>query len=185
MNTQHPCRALRQTDCPGTPLPLISVRVQAVVTSSKRVGSFVRLQRTVTVADYHGLNQGLELLSAVHLTLQLERAFYIAVISGRVVAGKVSEEKLLPVRMLALQFIVDAAWNLFCEELHIDPEVLVYPLPGLDVLRLIEDIARVLAFTTEEAAAYLRSLPDDREKPRIKTAAEAAQELRNLLAKCE
>jgi hypothetical protein len=168
-------------------------RLPLILTAFKRgdvieTGRLIRSAptRTVTVADYHGLNQGLELMSAVHLTLQLERACYIGVISGRVVAGKVTEEKLLPVRMLAFQFVLDAeAWKLFCAELHIDPEVLVYPLPGLDVLRLIEELARVLAFTTEEAAAYVRSLPDDHEKPRIKTAAEAAQELRNLLAKCE
>ena len=68
--------------------------------------------------------------------------------------------------MLAFRFVVDAeAWKLFCDELHIDPEALVSPLPGLDTLRRMEGLVRSLAFTPEEALAYLRSLPEPQRKP--------------------
>jgi hypothetical protein len=60
-------------------------------------------------------------------------------------------------RLLAFFCVLRAdGWKLFCEGLLIDPDVPPRKLPGYKAVQEMEQDARVLAFTAEEAAAYLR-----------------------------
>jgi hypothetical protein len=51
-------------------------------------------------------------------------------------------------------------WRLFCAELKEDPELLA-GLPGYDTVKRTEAAARAIAFTREEATAYLQSKCDE------------------------
>ena len=67
------------------------------------------------------------------------------------------EERRWPlVRILAHRFVVRAeGWQLLCAELHLDPEVLPRQLPGYEAVKQMEEVARRVAFSAEEAQAYL------------------------------
>jgi hypothetical protein len=112
--------------------------------------------RPAKVPHYYSLWEGLTLLTVAHQMLQLERVCRLFSATALLVAGKVKGEEKL--RMLAYQFIVEAeGWKLFSAELHIDPDAILRHLPGCDLVRDMEEAARKMAFSPEEALAYLRS----------------------------
>jgi hypothetical protein len=148
--------------------------------------------RPALVPHYYGLWEGLALLSVVHQMMQLERACRLAcgagLLAGRQVVG---EEPLRRLRMSAFEFVVDDdAWKLLCAELSIAPDAILGHLPGCDLVHDTEPAARQLAFTAEEALAYLRSqkeaapdqAPAARREHRIDTAADVARGMRQFLA---
>jgi len=62
----------------------------------------------------------------------------------------------------AYLFLVESeGWNRFCAELNLDPDVLLRDVPGYDTVKVAEKIARVLAYTPEEAAQAVRSQHGD------------------------
>ena len=66
--------------------------------------------------------------------------------------------------MVAHLFVVNAdAWAQFCEEMGLEPEVLLDGLPGTDTIRYYEEALRTLALTPEEVSAYLRDQGLDEE----------------------
>jgi hypothetical protein len=95
--------------------------------------------------------------------------------------------------MVAFRFVIDAdAWKLLCAELRLDPEAILRHLPGCDLVRDVEQAARKVAFTAEEALADLRSEleaaeaaadlgPAARREYRLDTAADVARGMREFL----
>jgi hypothetical protein len=62
-------------------------------------------------------------------------------------------------RLAAYCFLVNAdAWQRFCGELSIDKDALLRDSPGYDTVKRMEENARLLACSHEEAAAYVRQL---------------------------
>jgi hypothetical protein len=67
---------------------------------------------------------------------------------------------------LACTFVVRAdGWKLLCAELHVDPDSLIRELPGHDSICEMEEQARQIACSPEEAAAYLRERAAERDEP--------------------
>jgi hypothetical protein len=153
--------------------------------------------RPANVPHYYGLWEGLTLLSVVHLLQQLSRVCRLGYATALQAAGRVEEEEALRLsRMLAFQFVLDAdAWQLLSAELQLDPEAILRHLPGCDLVRGMEEAARKMALTPEEALAYLRSgweasetaagkAAAARREYRLDTAADLAREMREYLAGC-
>jgi hypothetical protein len=150
--------------------------------------------RPALVPHYYGLWEGLTLLSVVHRLQQLDLAYRLACATALLASGRAEgEEPLRHVQMHAFRFILGAdAWKLFCAELHIDPEAILGHLPGCDLVRGMEEAAREVAFTPEEALAWLRrpveaaeaaagKAPAARREYRMDTAADVAREMREFL----
>jgi hypothetical protein len=146
------------------------------------------------VPHHFGLWHGLTLLSVAHQMLQMERAYHMACATALLGSGRVSgEEALRQLRMVAFRFVIESdAWKLLCAELRLDPEAILRHLPGGDVVRDMEEAARQLGFTSEEALAYLRSRPEAAEgaagpaaaagrKDHLDTAADLARGMREFL----
>ena len=123
----------------------------------------------VALPDYHGLGDGLLLLSLFHVIGQLElgpQYWHTSALAAqwqefvvdegdRARAGRMED----CTRLAAYRLCVEAdAWKLQCADLHIDPEALPRDLPCYDSLRRTEQAARPLAWTPEEATAQLRRL---------------------------
>jgi hypothetical protein len=151
--------------------------------------------RPALVPHYYGLWEGLTLLTVAHQMLQLEQVCGLVAATGLLAAGRVEEEEALGrLRMLASRFVVDAdAWKLLSAELNIDREAILRHLPGCDLVRHVEEAARKVAFTPEEARAHLRTQPEAaeaapgqappaRREDRIDTAADVARGMREFLA---
>jgi hypothetical protein len=67
-----------------------------------------------------------------------------------------------PLKMFAYAFTTKLdGWRRFCAELQADPELLMAGLPGYDTVKDIEEEARAIAFTPEEATAYLQRKCDE------------------------
>jgi hypothetical protein len=61
------------------------------------------------------------------------------------------------VRYCAWRFVAEVdGWNLFCADMHVDPEVLLRGMIGWDIVTRTEREARTLAFTADEAARFVR-----------------------------
>jgi hypothetical protein len=124
--------------------------------------------RVHRLPDYHGLAEGLLLLSLFHLLTLQERAarFWntLAVLEDSVIARRGAaptgdrDQRLHSVaRLWAYLYTVEAeAWKRLAAELNLDPETLLRDLPGYGTLRDTEEVIRLMAFTEEEATAYLR-----------------------------
>ena len=103
------------------------------------------------------------------------------------------EEALRQLRMVAFRFVIESdAWKLLCAELRLDPEAILRHLPGCDMVRGMEEAARQIGFTPEEALAYLRTHPEAaegaagqapaaRRKDHLDTAADVARGMREFL----
>jgi hypothetical protein len=142
----------------------------------------------VRLPDYHGLGEGLLLLSLFHTIGQLERGLTYWHIAGTVAdweafpldkEDKDRAERLWGVaRMTAYQLCVEAdAWTRLCAELQIDPATLLRDLPCYDTLQRTLEAARLFAGTPEEATAYLRELGRvDAEAPTVEAATRALRE---------
>ncbi len=115
--------------------------------------------RTALVPHHHDLQLELFQLSTIHQMQQMDRAYRMACATALLRAGHIdSDEANRHLRMLAFGFVVEAdAWKLLSAELKIDPEAILRHLPGCDLVRDMEEAARKIAFTEEEALAYLRS----------------------------
>ena len=158
--------------------------------------------KTMGVPDYQGWSEGLFALSAFHLATQLELTARYWQTSGalgvvprfvkKMDAKRRSEGLLNVIRILAYRFVVESdAWKLFCAGLNIDPEALLRDQPSYGMIRGMENSARAVGFTAEEALAYLRRAEEAAEESpgqsaaaeeyRIGTAAERAQEMQEFL----
>jgi hypothetical protein len=153
--------------------------------------------------DYWGLAEGLNDLARLYLLQQLDLvAFYwrFTAILDRQPQGRPSrqerqrDERLWQIlKMLCYRFVVRAdGWRRLCTELHIDPVVLLKELPGYDAVQHMEQVARLLAFSAEEALSYLRAefescRPAEDETPAVQrqytidTAADVARSMRAFL----
>jgi hypothetical protein len=134
------------------------------------------------IPDYHGLADALQRLALFHvnelldLTAQLWRAK--ALLDGA--EGAAAESLYGAARMLAYGLTVHAdAWKRLAAELKIDAEILLREIPGYDTVRQADPMARSMAFTPEEAAAWLRKAGDD--TSRVLTVDEVVTSLRAFL----
>jgi hypothetical protein len=88
------------------------------------------------------------------------------------------------VQILAYRCVLQAdAWESLSAELHIEPDALVKDLPGYDTVCRMVKTARVVAFTKEEATAYLSraKVVFGGGEYRIETAEEVVQAMREIL----
>src|SRR6516225_10914001 len=116
--------------------------------------------------DYHGLGEGLFLASLFHLIGVLDVAALFWLTQGRLAewtawADKDEDDSLnqmdAKVRMWA--YVLTAkrdGWRRFCAELPVDPELLLSDMCGYDTVKRSEEAARLVAFSVDEARAWLR-----------------------------
>jgi hypothetical protein len=153
-----------------------------------------RLARTAARApfampDYYGLGEGLQLLSLLYVTEQMELAALYWHCSGRLdrlALGRGHDrqarvDRLLgTVRMLAYRFTVNAdAWRRLGRELRIDTGRLLERLPGRETLRVTEQATRGDALSPEEATTWLSG--EGRSDGRPATVEEALADMHALL----
>jgi hypothetical protein len=121
----------------------------------------------VNLPNYHSLGDALMHMAVSHMIAQVEPILGFWLAAGMVLkleasnAGKKEKTKRdqfwQGLRMAAYRICVGAdAWRRLCGELHIDPETLHRDLPGYQTMQRTEETARHYAFTSDEAAAYLR-----------------------------
>jgi hypothetical protein len=118
----------------------------------------------VRLPDYHGLGEGLFLLSLFHMIGQLHRGLSFWLGAG--LGGLGDESRAFKfkrykgeasriwelARVVAYRMVVEAdAWRRLCGELRIGPEVLLKDLPGYEEMQRTEEAARLAACTAEEA----------------------------------
>jgi hypothetical protein len=116
--------------------------------------------------DYFGLAEGMRTLAFFHAAEMLDLAARYWRASGMVArkddtrckAGKAERARWLDAaRMLAYLFVVNAdGWSRFCSDMRVDADILLREMPGYHTLIKAEAVARVMAFTSEEATAYAR-----------------------------
>jgi hypothetical protein len=144
----------------------------------------------VRLPDYHGLGDGLFLLSLFHMIGQLH--FGLLFWQGTGIAALCDEgpvckkfrhntERLWNLtRMVAYRIGVQAdGWKRLCDELRIGPELLLRDLQGYEEVQRSEEAARRVAFSAEEAAAFLRRSGDKAGEPQ--TAEQAAKAMRDFI----
>jgi hypothetical protein len=144
----------------------------------------------VRLPDYHGLGEGLLLLSLfhalglLHLGLLQQRLTALAVEFEEFPVDPADKARASRLRDLARTaaylFCVEAdGWRLLCAELKIDPEALLKDLPYFEMLRISEESARASGWGAEETAAFLRRCGRGEVEPR--TAEDAAKAMRAFL----
>jgi hypothetical protein len=184
VNTQNLAK-LYDRLTPWERLPLIMAAVErgdhAEADCLARAAPRVR----VGLPDYHGLGEGLILLNLFHLIGQLDLGVLFwhaqaqAADDEAAPAGHPDRERadrLWDVaRMMGYKLCVEAdAWRQLHAELHIDPDGLLRDLPAYDTLQRTERAARVVPWTADEAAAFLKSLgPGDAAVPTVEGALKA------------
>jgi len=157
---------------------------------------------TFRVPDYHGLSEGLFALTALHLMTVLElvgrywQASAVLAVAARLPKEEVQvreQQFLASVRLLAFELVTHAeAWGLFCGGLHLDAEWLLHDQPGYRLLVRTQASARAVAFSPEEALAYLRGqleaaraeageAPSAKHKYHLQTAQEIAEDFQEVL----
>jgi hypothetical protein len=121
----------------------------------------------LSLPDYHGVSDGLMLLTFFHALGQLERGLLYWQLAGTAAdweeftVGPEDEERAERLwglaRLTAYRLSVEAdGWARFCAELHLDGEALLRDLPCYDTLRRTQQAARALAWNAEEAIDCLR-----------------------------
>ena len=131
------------------------------------------------VPDYHGLAEGLLLVSLFHLLELLDLASLYWQVDGLLTqeemlgkeAGQAVRKRFEGLtRIYAYLFIVKLdGWRRFCAEFKVDPEPLMNTLPGYESMKRAEEDARPVAFSHEEATAWMRTGRDETaEAPRVK-----------------
>jgi hypothetical protein len=155
------------------------------------------------VPDYWGLAEGLDDLVQLYLLGQLDLAAHYwrrAGLLDQEPLGRPSRQERQRdkrrwqlLKLLAYGFVVRAdGWRLLCAQLPLDPEVLLKELPGYDAVGQMEQVARLLAFSAEEALAFLRAdaaanRPAEDNRPAVRreyqmdTATDMAQSMRAFL----
>ncbi len=145
-------------------------------------------RRAFTVPDYHGLAEGVDQLAQMHALCLLERVACYWRASGWLRRGHVergadAEDGALSrrwsdvARMWAYLFTVEArAWEQLMVEMHLDSEARLRDLPGYETLRWAEKEIRLVAFTEEQAAAYLRRRNPQARPPTVETTRVAMRE---------
>jgi hypothetical protein len=154
---------------PWERLPLITAAVERGDDAETHRLSRSAPRLHLRLPDYHGLSDGLMLLTFFHVIGQLERGllYWHA-------AGAAAEAEEFPVgpddkgfaerlwgvaRLTAYRLNVEAdGWTRFCAALHLDGEALLRNLPCYDTLQRTQQTARLVACTAAEAADYLRRL---------------------------
>jgi hypothetical protein len=141
--------------------------------------------------DYHGLAEGLFISVVFHVMAQLERMAIFWNGEGLVESWHTfgskeqtakAEQLADLVRMMGRTITVEAeGWKRFCTELHVDPETLLRDLPVYDTLKRGEEAARIVAFSDEEAGAFLRKELGEDTIPR--NVEDSAKEMRTFLDK--
>jgi hypothetical protein len=118
------------------------------------------------VPDYHRLSQALYQLADRHLIIQLDLAllYYQAAAMLEVylpLTGAANDErenrlgKIM--QLLAYRYVAQAdAWRHVCGRLQVDPAVLLKHYPGYDNLQRMEETARLVACSQEDATAIVR-----------------------------
>jgi hypothetical protein len=120
------------------------------------------------IPDSHPLLEALDRLRCHHLLTQLDTAVLYGQVLGAFgqdtePAGvesektRAREEQLLrTLKTFAYLLTTHAeAWRQLCTELKLDADALLRRLPGYETVRQTEELARGIAFTEEEATAYL------------------------------
>ena len=148
-------------------------RLPLILASSAR-GDDVEGQRLAQSAprmalrlpDYHGLGEGLFLASLFHLIGVLDVAALFWLTQGRLAewqswADKDEDDSLnrLDAKVRMWAYVLTAkrdGWRRFCAEFQVDPELLLSDVPGYDTVKRSEEAARLLAFSVDEARAWLR-----------------------------
>jgi hypothetical protein len=170
---------------PRERLPLIMAAVERG--DHAEAGCLARAAPRIRVGlpDYLGLGEGLILLNLFHLIGQLDLGVLFwhaqaqAADDEAAPAGHPDRERadrLWDVaRMMGYKLCVEAdAWRQLHAELHLDPDGLHRNLPAYGTLQLIERAARVVPWTAEQAAAYLKRLgPRDAAVPTAEGALKA------------
>ncbi len=145
-------------------------------------------RRAFTVPDYYGLAEGVDQLAQMHALCLLERVACYWRASGWLRRGHVEREAdaedsersrhwVEVARMWAYLFTVEArAWEQLMVEMHLDPEALLRDLPGYETLRQAGKAIPLVAFTEEEAAAYLRRRNPQARPPTVETIRVAMRE---------
>jgi hypothetical protein len=115
--------------------------------------------------DYFGLAEGMRTLAFFHAAEMLDLAARYWRASGMVAreddtrckAGNAEQARWLDAaRMLAYLFVVNAdGWSRFCSDMRVDADLLLKKMPGYHTLISAEEVARGMAFTSEEATAYV------------------------------
>jgi hypothetical protein len=192
-----------QTLTPWERLPLIVAACQRgdQVEEERVAGSAPR--NGFRLPDFWGLAEGLNDLAQCYLLKQLDlAAFYwrFAALLEREPLDRPSrqerqrdERRWQLLKMLCYRYVVRAdGWRLLCTELHVDPVALLKELPGYDTVQQMEQVARLLTFSTEEALAFLRAdaqarrrvaeeTPAVQPEGKIDTAADVAQSMHAFL----
>ena len=175
---------------PWERLPLITAAVERGDDAETHRLSRSAPRLHLRLPDYHGLSDGLMLLTFFHVIGQLERGLLYWHAAGAASGweefpvcadDKDCAERLWGVaRLMAYRLCVEAdGWTRFCAELHLDGEALLRDLPCYDTLRRTQQTARALAWTADEGADCLRWLaPGDAALP---TAEGVARGLREFL----
>jgi hypothetical protein len=119
------------------------------------------------VPDYQDLAEGLKDLARDHVCELMElvtlfwKAFVVEDIKADRDKGELTAaERALRSRcLLAYCFTVRFdAFQRVCEELHIDAELMLSHLPGFGTIAGSELVMRAMAFSADEAAAFVKSL---------------------------
>jgi hypothetical protein len=159
--------------------------------------------RDYRVPDYWLFSRGLLDLAQFYLLQQVElaatfwRSFALVAVApapaDRPERSAARQEVLEQLRFTAYRCLVLAeAWQIFCVEWHLAPEALPRLLPGYDGLEGLLEASRRIAFTAEEALAYLRETVELNLAPtsgasrrnvtyRMETAGDLARSLRDYL----
>ncbi len=169
---------------PWERVPLLeAARQREDVTEARRLADSAPRKHWST-ADYFGLTRALRELASRHVIAQLQTAvefWRIAVFADRplirVASRKQHQRQSHDARrMVAFVGVWRAnALRILGEELSIDMDPLLREWPGYETVREFEQSARVMAFTPDEALAFLRAAP------RSKAADESANQEEGLI----
>jgi hypothetical protein len=128
-------------------------------------------RRDVRLPDYHGLGEGMLFACLFHLLALLDTAllhWQAAGLQSQASAflgedGEACAERLgEAARIYAYLFTVKMdGWRRFCSEFNVDPDFLMQDLPGYETVQRGEEAARRVAFTPDEATAWMRRGGDD------------------------
>ncbi len=123
-------------------------------------------KKTYQLPHYFGLTDAMEIVGPYHLLEVLDSVVAFHIASGRLARdgylGATEPESRTtdwwPSMKLAAYVVtvrIDG-WRQFCTQLGIDPEIALEPLPGYKKVKLTEKLIRQLAFTPEQATAWLQ-----------------------------